>query len=173
MDVNAVVELFRKTLTEHYFDMKGRVGRREFWWFVAACIAVSIAAAIIDVVISIGILRPLVGLALLLPMAGMTARRLQDTGRNATLVWVWVGLYAIILVIALLTALAGPIGALAFLGLFLMLGGLMVLLSLATLVVAVVLIYFCIQPGNPEANTYGPPPPDFNPMTPAAPPKAS
>jgi len=172
MDVNAVVELFRKTVTEHYFDMKGRVGRKEFWWFVGACIAVSIAAWIIDRIIGFGIVRPLVSLALLLPMAGMMARRLQDTGRNATLVWAWVVLYAVMLVIALLTALAGPVGALAFLGLFLMLGGLMMLVALATLVVAVVLIYFCIQPGNTEANAYGPVPPDFDPMPPAAP-KAS
>lgn len=168
MDVNAIVELFRRTVTEHYFDMNGRVGRKEFWWFVGACVAVSLAAAIIDAVISFGVLRPLVGLALLLPMAGMTARRLQDTGRNATLVWVWVALYAIILVLALMTALTIPFGALAFVGMFMMMGGLLMLLSLAALIVAIVLIYFCIQPGNPGPNQYGPVPPDFNPM-PAAP----
>jgi uncharacterized membrane protein YhaH (DUF805 family) len=172
MDFNAIVEMFRRNVTEHYFDMSGRVGKKEYWWFVAACIAVSFAAWIIDAIVGLGVLRPIVSLALLLPMAGMTARRMQDTGRNSTLVWAWVVLYAVMLVIALMTALAGPLGALAFLGLFLMLGGLMMLVALATLVVAVVLIYYCIQPGNAEANAYGPPPPVFDPTTPAAP-KAS
>ena len=171
MDVNAIIDMFRRNVTEHYFDMSGRVGRKEFWWFVAACVVVSIAASIIDAIVGYGILRPLVGLALLLPTTGMGARRLQDTGRNGSLMWVMMGLYAIMLVIALLTALAGPLGSLAFLSIFLMLGGLIVLISLATLVMAVVLIYFWIQPGTVGPNQYGPQPSEFDP-TPVAP-KAS
>ena len=171
MDVNAIVDMFRRNVTEHYFDMSGRVGRKEFWFFVLACVVVSVAAAIIDAVVGLAVLRPLVGLALLLPTAGMGARRLQDTGRNGTLVWILVGLSAIMQVFALLTALAGPFGAAAFLGLFLMLGGLIVLISLATLVMAVVLIYFWIQPGTVGPNQFGPQPPEFNPASAA--PKAS
>jgi uncharacterized membrane protein YhaH (DUF805 family) len=168
MDVNAIIEMFRRNVTEHYFDMSGRVGRKEFWFFVLACVVVSIAAAIIDAILGFGILRPLVGLALLLPTAGMGARRLQDTGRNGMLVWIMVGLSAIMQIVALLTALAGPFGAVAFLTMFLMLAGLMLLISLAALVMAVVLIYFWIQPGTPGENQYGPQPVDFSP-TPAAP----
>jgi len=57
----------------------------------------------------------------------MGARRLQDTGRNGTLVWILIGLTAIMQIVALLTALAGPFGAVAFLAMFLMLAGLMLL----------------------------------------------
>jgi uncharacterized membrane protein YhaH (DUF805 family) len=168
MDVNAIVDLFRRTVTEHYFDMKGRVGRKEFWWFVAACAVLVIAASILDAIMGAHLLGTLVGLALLLPMAGMGARRLQDTGRNATLVWVALGLNAVVLILGLFTAISGVFGALAFLGVFFLMGGLMVLISLATLVVAIVLIYFWIQPGSPEANPYGPVPPDFDPNKPPA-----
>ena len=169
MDFNAIIEMFRRNVTEHFFDMAGRVGRKEFWWFVAASVVVSIVAAIIDGILGLGILRPLVALALLLPTAGMGARRLQDTGRNGTLVWIMVGLTAIMQIFALLTALAGPFGAYAFLAMFVMLAGLMLLISLAALVMAVVLIYFWIQPGTPGPNNYGPVPADFDPMTPATP----
>jgi len=169
MDFNAIIEMFRRNVTEHYFDMSGRVGRKEFWFFALACVVVLIAAAIIDAIIGFGILRPLVGLALLLPTAGIGARRLQDTGRNGTLVWILVILSAIMQVVALLTALAGPFGALAFLGLFLMFGWLIMLISLAALVMAIVLIYFWIQPGTAGPNQYGPQPPEFSPV-PAAPP---
>lgn len=160
MDVNAIVELFRRTVTEHYFDMNGRVSRSEYWWFVAACFVVFIIAAIIDAVVTFGILRPVVGLALLLPMAGMGARRLQDIGRSGQLVWILVGLSAMTQIIALLAALSGPFGALGLVMFLPFLG----LLSLATLAMAVVLIYFWVQPGNAEANQFGPPPPEFSPM---------
>jgi uncharacterized membrane protein YhaH (DUF805 family) len=169
MDVNAIVELFRRTVTEHYFDMSGRVGRKEYWWFVAACIAVSIAATIIDAILGISLLRPLVGLALLLPMAGMGARRLQDTGRNGSLVWALIGIYALMLVLVLLAGVSAIIGAFVFVGMF---AGVMMLLSLAALVLAVILIYFWIQPGTPGPNAYGPVPPDFDPAAPVVP-KAS
>jgi len=49
---------------------------------------------------------------------------------------------------AVIGLLGDPFGALAFLGVFLMLGGLIMLISLATLVIAVVLIYFW----NPKAS---------------------
>ncbi|HUO97610.1 MAG TPA: DUF805 domain-containing protein [Rhizomicrobium sp.] len=169
MDVNAIVELFRRTVTEHYFDTKGRVGRKEFWWWVGACVAVFIVAAIVDAVLGFGVLRPLLGLALLLPMTGMGIRRLQDTGTTGnmvTLAWVLCGLSALSQVFALLMGLSGPFGALAAVSLFFTLGWLFGLIGLASLVIAVVLIYHWVQPGASGENSYGPPPPDFDPMTP-------
>ena len=85
MDPKALTENFRRTITEHYFDMKGRVGRGQFWSFVLACVAVDLIAAVLQSITFLPI-AALVGLALLLPSAGMGARRLQDIGRNGQLV---------------------------------------------------------------------------------------
>jgi uncharacterized membrane protein YhaH (DUF805 family) len=155
MEPQAIIDSFRRNVTEHYFDMQGRVRRQEFWYFILACVVVFIAAAILDAVIRSGLIVAVVRLALLLPIAGLGARRLQDTGRNGSLVWIWVVLAAINAVIALLLSLSGPLGALGFLWFFFSIGW---LLSLAELVIAIVLIYFWAQPGTPGPNQYGPDP---------------
>jgi uncharacterized membrane protein YhaH (DUF805 family) len=90
----------------------------------------------------------------------MAARRIQDTGRNGQIVWIWVGIAAVFWVISLLTALSGPLGALAFLYFFFTIGW---LVTLAYLAITIAIIYFCAQPGQLETNQYGPPPPVFNP----------
>jgi uncharacterized membrane protein YhaH (DUF805 family) len=164
MDPNEVIAVFRHNITQHYFDLAGRVSRKEFWYFALACFVVFIAAAIVDGVVGTNLLRPLVGLALLLPMAGMGARRLQDTGRNGQMVWIWVGLSALLQVIALLAALTVPFGSL---GLWMFYGSIAGLLALAALAIAVVLIYFWIQPGIAGENQYGPQPPEMSTTTPA------
>jgi uncharacterized membrane protein YhaH (DUF805 family) len=155
MDPQAVIEVFRRNVTDHYFDMQGRVRRQEFWYFILACVVVFIVAAILDAIIRTGLIAALVRLALILPMAGLGARRLQDTGRNGSLVWIWVALAAINGVIALLLALSGPLGTLGFLWFFFSIGW---LLSLAELAIAIVLIYFWAQPGTVGPNQYGPDP---------------
>ena len=155
MDPQAVIEVFRRNLTEHYFDLTGRVRRQEFWYFALACFVVFIAAAIVDAIIRTGILVPLVALALLLPMTGLGARRLQDIGRNGSLVWVWALISAVMQVIALLSGLSGPMGAIGFLYFFFTIGW---LINLAALVVSVVLIYFWVQPGDAGPNAFGPDP---------------
>ena len=155
MDPQAVIEVFRRNLTEHYFDLNGRVHRQEFWYFVLATFVIYIAAAIIDAVVHTGLLEAVVGLALLLPMTGLGARRLQDTGQNGSLIWVWTIASGIMQVIALLTAISGPFGGLAFLYMFLAVGW---LISLVALVVSIALIYFWVQPGTVGPNAYGPDP---------------
>lgn len=155
MDPNDVIVVFRRNVTEHYFDLAGRVSRKEFWYFVLGCVAVFLAAAIIDAIVGTGILRPLTGLALLLPMTGMGARRLQDTGRNGAIVWIWTGLSALMQIVALLVGITGPFGALGFLFFFLSIGW---LISLAMLAISVLLIYYWAQPGVVGPNQYGPDP---------------
>jgi len=168
LDPNAVIEVFRRNITEHYFDVKGRVGLREFWYFILASVVLNLGAGIIDAIIRTGMLRPLLGLALLLPTAGIGIRRLQDTGRNGNLVWVSAGLYGLLMVLSLfavffITSAAfgpygyNPYGAVAGAALF---GGLLSLVGLAALVVVAVLIYFWIQPGTVGPNDYGPDPKD-------------
>ncbi|MGC9954859.1 MAG: DUF805 domain-containing protein [Rhizomicrobium sp.] len=161
MDPQAVIEVFRRNVTEHYFDLKGRVSRQEFWYFVLASFVVGVAAAIVDAVIRTGLLGPLVGLALLLPLTGLGARRLQDIGRNGSLVWVWTISVVVLQAFSLLTALtllASPLGALTSLYYLATLASLVSLISLVVLVISIILIYFWVQPGTAGANTYGPDP---------------
>jgi uncharacterized membrane protein YhaH (DUF805 family) len=155
MDPQAVIEVFRRNLTEHYFDLKGRVRRQEFWYFVLATFVVYVAAAIVDAVIRTGLLGPIIALALLLPMTGLGARRLQDTGRNGSLIWVWTISSVVMQLIGLLVAISGPVGALGMLLFFASIAG---LVALVVLVISIVLIYFWVQPGTVGANAYGPDP---------------
>jgi uncharacterized membrane protein YhaH (DUF805 family) len=168
------IEVFRRNITEHYFDLTGRVGRKEFWYFVVASIAVVLAAGLIDVILGTGLLRPLVSLALILPIAGLGARRLQDTGRNKSLIWAWLGLTAAMQILAIMMLFwwigagygfgSGSVGyAYSLSASAALWGALMTLVSLASLVISVVLIYFWAQPGISGPNQYGP-----DPSTPAA-----
>lgn len=172
MEPKEFVEIFRRNITEHYFDMSGRVSRKEFWYFVIASVVVMIAASLIGGILSTGLLRPLVSLALILPMAGIGARRLQDTGRNKSLIWIWLGLTIAMQVLAILMVFwwvgtgygygYGPYGynpsTFSVVGSAALFGGLTSLISLASLVISIVLIYFWAQPGTTGPNQYGPDP---------------
>lgn len=155
MDPNAVIEVFRRNITAHYFDTNGRVGRQEFWYFVLASVVVFVVAAILDNLIGTALLAAIIGLLLLPPMIGLGARRLQDVGRNGQLVWVWAIPYAVVQVVALLSALSGPFGAVGFLYFFFSIGW---LINLVALVAAILLVYYWAQPGVAGANEYGPDP---------------
>jgi len=160
MDVQAIFENFRRTVTEHYFDMNGRVGRAQFWYFALAYIVIAIGLAVVQVALFFLPLSALFGLAMLLPCAGMGARRLQDVGKNGQLIWVLLIPSFLIQLVGLL--MWGPLGALGFLAFYLTIGW---LLNLVALVAAVAAIYFWCQPGDPGPNAYGPPPPVFDPST--------
>jgi uncharacterized membrane protein YhaH (DUF805 family) len=161
MDFQAIFDNFRTTVTEHYFDMNGRVGRAQFWYFVLAYVAFALVAAILQGVTFLP-LAALYNLALLLPSAGMGARRLQDIGRDGKLVWIFIFaafVSQLLSVVSAISALSlGWFGFLVFGPSIALLG----LLNLAVLVAMVVLIYFWCQPGDPGANAYGPPPPVFD-----------
>src|SRR5665213_1395750 len=158
MDVQAIWLNFHDAVVNHYFDMRGRVGRPQFWYFVLAYLVLSILAAILQGMIWLPI-AALFHLAMLLPLTGMGARRLQDIGRDGRLVWLLFFLVAATQVVGVITALAfvltGPLGLIFAPG--------WGLAGVATMVVGVVLIYFWVQPGNPGENAYGPPPPVFDP----------
>lgn len=162
MDPQAIFDNFRTTVTDHYFDMNGRVGRAQFWYFVLAYAVCAIAAGILSAITRL----PLVGifhLAMLLPSAGMGARRLQDTGRDGRLVWVLIFAAFVSQLVSVITWLGalsmGWFGFLVFGPSF----ALLWLLNIAVFVAMVVLIYFWCQPGDPGSNGYGPPPPVFDP----------
>ena len=159
MDPQAVFDNFRRTVTDHYFDMNGRVGLAQFWYFMLAGAVIAILAGILSTVLFFFIpIGQLSALALLLPVAGMGARRLQDTGRDGKLVWVFIIPLTIIALFGLL--MWGPLGVFAFLAFYVTIGW---LLHVIAVIAMIVLIYFWIQPGNPGDNQYGPPPPVFDP----------
>jgi uncharacterized membrane protein YhaH (DUF805 family) len=152
MDPQAIIENFRRNVTEHYFDMNGRVGRPEFWYFVLAAVIVEVIAAIIGDLLHVRILQPVVALALLLPTAGLGARRLQDTGRNGALVWILI-IPSLVMMLLSVMLFASGLGAFGFIFFF---AGIIWLVDLITLAAAVALIYFWCQPGTPGPNAYGP-----------------
>jgi uncharacterized membrane protein YhaH (DUF805 family) len=162
MDPQAIFENFRRTVTEHYFDMNGRVGRPQFWYFVLANFVCAIIAAILQGVTFVPLLA-IYNLAMILPAAGMGARRLQDIGRDGKLVWIFVfaGFVSQALAaVSMLSAMSmGFLGFMYFGSIFALLG----LINLAFLAITIVLIYFWCQPGDPGSNAYGPPPPVFDP----------
>ena len=159
MDFQAIFDNFRKQITDHYFDMHGRVGRAQFWYFVAANFAFAILAAILQSVTFLPLMA-IYNLAMLLPAAGMGARRLQDTGRDGKLVWIFIIAGFISQFMAMLAMMS--FFALGFLS-FLLFGPLIMLINLAFVLACIVRIYFWCQPGNPGDNAYGPPPPRFDP----------
>ena len=158
MDPQAIFDNYKRIITEHYFDMSGRVGRAEFWYFVLANIIAAILAHIVGSILHVP-LGALYNLAVLLPATSLGARRLQDIGRNGQLVWV-------LFFVAALSQILNVFAVMSFfaIGFFaLTLLPMLWLVNMATLVIALVLIYFWCQPGDPSDNMYGPPPPAFDP----------
>ena len=160
MDFNKLWANFMDTVQNHYMDFNGRVGRAQFWYYILVVVVIAVIAGVVGGAVGTTLLSAIVSLGLLLPNAGMAARRIQDTGRSGQLVWLWVIVGAIYGVISLLIGLTGPFGALAFLAFFFTIGW---LINLAMLVVSIIIIYFCAQPGQAEANAYGPPPSAWTP----------
>ena len=161
MDPQAIFDNFRQAVTEHFFDMHGRVGRSQFWYFVRANIVFAILAAILQSVTFLP-LAALYNLAMLFPAAGMGARRLQDTGRDGKLIWIFLIAGFVSQMVSMLAALS--VFTLGFASWFLF-GPQLVLINTAFLVICIVMIYFWCQPGDPGDNAYGPPPPAFDPST--------
>src|SRR5690242_14536145 len=147
MDFNKLWQNFLDTVQNHYMDFAGRVGRAQFWYYILVAVVIEIVAAILGNIVGTTLVGAVVGLALLLPNAGMAVRRMPYTGRSGHLVWIWVIVAAVYSIMGVLFGLTGPFGALAFLAFFLTIGW---LINLALLVVTIVIIYFCAQPGQPE-----------------------
>lgn len=163
MDINRLWQNWLDTITNHYADFNGRVGRPQFWYYVLVTVVLGIGVAIVANIVWMPGLSSIFSLALLLPNAGMAIRRVQDTGRSGTIVWVAIIPAAIMGLVGSLSLLGGVVGAFGFLAFYFTIGW---LVSLITLVAGIAVLYFCIQPGQPEANQYGPVPPVFEPGAP-------
>ncbi len=92
---------------------------------------------------------------MLLPTAGLAARRLQDTGKPGSTVWIAIIPCAIVAAIGLLAALMGVVGAIGFLVFYFMIGW---IINLAALIAVIYVGYLCAQPGVAGPNEYGPEP---------------
>ncbi len=164
VDINKLWQNFVDTVTKHYIDFNGRIGRAQFWYYILVYVLIGLAVSVVGSIVgSGGGLRSLYNLALLVPTLGMTARRLHDTGRTAS----WV---VILAVPWLLMILAGMVAfaSFFFVPLWGLLMGLGWLIGLVSLVAAIILIYFCAQPGSTDSNEYGPVPPVWTPGAPTA-----
>jgi uncharacterized membrane protein YhaH (DUF805 family) len=164
MDFNKLWQNFADTVLNHYFDLNGRVGRPQFWYYVLVEVGVAIVVGIVANILLGGLLPGLFGLAMTLPNLGMAVRRMQDVGRNGMLAWVCFGAAALMNIISVITWVGGVAGALGFLVIFFTIGWIIALIALIS---GIAVIYFCAQPGQAEVNAYGPVPPVFDPAAPA------
>lgn len=105
MDVNGIVENFRRIVTTQYVDFNGRTAREPFWYYVVAYVVLMIIASVLENILFGGpsiygyAYRPspltgLLTLALLLPSLGIAARRLHDIDRSAW--WLLIGIIPIV-----------------------------------------------------------------------------
>ena len=145
MDFNLLWQNFVDTVTKHYVDFNGRIGRSQFWYYVLVVVVLGIGVSILAS-FTTRLLSLLFSLALLLPNLGMGVRRLHDIGRP----WFYVLLPVI------------P-ASLAWIFTFMFMGTLSMIFGLLTLAAMVLLIYWYAQPGETGTNAYGPPPPAWSP----------
>lgn len=83
------IEAFTTAVTKNFWNVDGRMSRRDFWHAFTVFLAISIAANIISMVLGGipgvgGILAMILSLAMLVlvpPQIGMGIRRAHDTGR--------------------------------------------------------------------------------------------
>ena len=136
MEVQQIVESFRRVLTDHYADFYGRAARTEFWQYVLVYLVIAILLDIFE----IRLLSTVVELALLVPTLAITVRRLHDVDRSGWLVLVPI-------VPAFLTV-----------SLFYLSWLLGVVFALATVLCSAYLIYLYVLPGMVGPNQFGPDP---------------
>ena len=89
---------FWDIITKHYFDFKGREGRKVFWLFTLNMVIINLILGL--VFSSADILSSLISLAVLLPSLGLSVRRLHDINFSGW--WVLLGLIPVVGVIALI-----------------------------------------------------------------------
>jgi uncharacterized membrane protein YhaH (DUF805 family) len=159
MDLQAIFDNFVRIVRDHYFDLHGRVGRAEFWYFVLAYMVLALLASVLGGITGLP-LQLIYSLGLLLPAAGMGARRLQDVGRDGRLVWIPViASFAVQIYLSMAVMGAWLMGWFSWL----LFGPLLAVMWGIFTISWIVLLYFWVQPGNAGDNAYGPPPPNFDP----------
>lgn len=149
MEPQAVIDIFRATVTGHYFDFEGRTRRQDFWFYVLAYVCIYIVLAVVQSILHTRLLTSLLSLGLLLPSLGIAVRRLHDIDRSGW--WILIGVVpgfvaGVLSVFALMTVgLGGGMLLLPIMSVF----------SIGALAAAVLLIYWYAQPGTVGSNRFG------------------
>lgn len=103
--MNFLLENFTSVI-KNSLEFSGRANRSEYWWFIAANVAIALGLQIIDFVIGIPVLSIVFMLAMLLPAVAVSIRRLHDTGRSGW--WMLVGLVPVLGAFAVFGLMAIP-----------------------------------------------------------------
>jgi len=90
MDMNEIIENYKRVVLERYTAFEGRANRPEFWYFVLASIIIS---AVLDFFLEL--LANIYSLAVLLPSVAVGIRRMHDIDRSGW--WILFPLYNIYL----------------------------------------------------------------------------
>ncbi|MBQ2482647.1 MAG: DUF805 domain-containing protein [Bacteroidales bacterium] len=148
-------------------DTKGRSRRSEFWWaMLAVGVGGGIVGFILGIIPGIGIwLKSLVNIAVVCVSVPLMMRRLHDAGKSDGLVKAYVILFVLMIVLGIVAYYAAKSLAL---GLAATTGILSTIVGIGALVVAIILIVFCVQDSE-GPNAYGPSPkyPEGKPEIPA------
>ncbi len=97
MDFKNYLKLYLTDIIfKHYFDFKGREGRKVFWLFTLNMFIINFLLGLI----SAGVISMIISLAIFLPSLGLSVRRLHDINFSGW--WVLVGFIPVIGVVALI-----------------------------------------------------------------------
>lgn len=137
-------------------DINGRARRSELWWNFLAYFIVSWVVGM--VLSSSFLLQQIVDLVLQLYIVAVTVRRLHDVGRSG---W-WVAMSYVISIVSLIyNQAAGISGTLSSANPNIddltsaISSPIFIILGIASLVVNIVILVFCLINGKPAANKYG------------------
>jgi uncharacterized membrane protein YhaH (DUF805 family) len=137
------INWFMQVVTQHYFDLRGRARRAEFWWYALAATVLLLPVYLVGFLVGLSAYAFYAYvLALFAPTLCAMVRRLQDTGRPAAYVYAYC---AIGIAIGIVIGLA-PLSTLAM------------ALELVWFAIAVAMAYLLAQRGTVGPNAYGPDP---------------
>ena len=146
------------TCFRNYAGFSGRASRPEFWWFVAALIVAVVVTGRVDAMVfsgaSVPPLTALFQLATLLPLLAVSYRRMHDIDKPGWLIFLPMIVSVAFIFLSTMGYASGPnpsFNTTAGGSRFAVLGTLQA-------VAALVILWWLTRPGDPDSNTYGPPP---------------
>ena len=134
-------------------EMDGRSRRSEFWWTM-------LAVGIVNVILSfIPIVGPILSIVLWLAVAPLMIRRLHDTGRGPVLVYIYMALFVIMEILAIVTYFkAKNATTWADIDSAAGTGAISLLVTIPLAIIGIILIVFWCQDSQPFPNQFGPSP---------------
>ena len=134
-------------------DMEGRSRRSEFWWTTLAIVIVNIVLSFIPVA------GPILCICVWLAACPLMIRRMHDTGRGPVLVYIYMALYVIMQILALVTYFkAKSATTWADIDAAASTGVISLLVTIPAAIIGIILIVFWCQDSQPFTNQFGPSP---------------